>query len=102
MLCSPVTSVRNASGLTAADLAHAQGFGDCAEILSNAQNLQLNQAQTNGFCLNGGATGQNGGPSLPIIQGRSLLNGAPNRKRSFDSMEANQIKKARTDGSVIY
>ncbi|XP_062313111.1 ankyrin repeat domain-containing protein 10b isoform X3 [Osmerus eperlanus] len=90
--------MRNASGLTAADLAHAQGFGDCAEILSNAQNLQLNQAQTNRFCLNGGATGQNGGPSLPIIQGRSLLNGAPNRKRSFDSMEANQIKKARTDG----
>ncbi|XP_034142590.1 ankyrin repeat domain-containing protein 10b isoform X2 [Esox lucius] len=90
--------MRNASGLSAADLAHAQGFQECAEILSNAQNLQRNQTPTqpNGFCLNGAA--QNGSHSHPIIQGRSLLNGAPNRKRSFDNMEANQIKKARTEG----
>ncbi|XP_055727683.1 ankyrin repeat domain-containing protein 10-like [Salvelinus fontinalis] len=90
--------MRNASGLSAADLAHAQGFRECAEMLSNAQNLQQNltQTQLNGFCLNG--TTQNGGHSHPLIQGRSLLNGAPNRKRSFDNMEANQIKKARTDG----
>ncbi|CAB1347343.1 unnamed protein product [Coregonus sp. 'balchen'] len=92
--------MRNASGLSAADLAHAQGFRECAEMLSNAQNLQWNQNLTqthlNGFCLNG--TTQNGGHSHPLIQGRSLLNGAPNRKRSFDNMETNQIKKARTDG----
>ncbi|KAL0963396.1 hypothetical protein UPYG_G00305810 [Umbra pygmaea] len=90
--------MRNASGQSAADLAHAQGFQECAEILSNAQNTQRNQTpiQLNGFCLNGVV--QNGGHAHPIIQGRSLLNGAPNRKRSFDNMEANQIKKARTEG----
>ncbi|KAM4608788.1 ankyrin repeat domain-containing protein 10b [Polymixia lowei] len=92
--------MRNASGLTAADLAHAQGFQECAEILSNAQNLQQNlaqsQSQLTGFCLNG--TAQNGGQSHPTIQGRSFLNGAPSRKRSFDGMEVNQIKKARTNG----
>ncbi|KAM3862478.1 ankyrin repeat domain-containing protein 10b [Diretmus argenteus] len=92
--------MRNASGLTAADLAHAQGFQECAEILSNAQNLQrnlaLSQTKLTGAFLNG--TAQNGEHSHPTIQGRSFLNGAPNRKRSFDSMEVNQIKKARTNG----
>ncbi|KAJ8013201.1 hypothetical protein DPEC_G00050820 [Dallia pectoralis] len=90
--------MRNASGLSAADLAHAQGFQECAQILSDAQNIQRNQTPTqlNGFCLNGAA--HNGSHTHPIIQGRSLLNGVPNRKRSFDNMEANQIKKARTEG----
>ncbi|XP_071372268.1 ankyrin repeat domain-containing protein 10b isoform X1 [Centroberyx affinis] len=91
--------MRNASGLTAADLAHAQGFQECAEILSNAQNLQRNlaqsQTQLNGFFLNG--TAQNGDRSHPTIQGRSFPN-VPNRKRSFDGMEVNQSKKARTNG----
>ncbi|XP_071003277.1 ankyrin repeat domain-containing protein 10b isoform X1 [Oncorhynchus clarkii lewisi] len=93
--------MRNASGLSAADLAHAQGFHECAEILSNAQNLQRyqNLTQLNGFGLNGAI--QNGGHSHPLIQGRSLLNGAPNRKRSFDNMEDNQIKKARTEGDPL-
>ncbi|XP_041699754.1 ankyrin repeat domain-containing protein 10 isoform X3 [Coregonus clupeaformis] len=95
--------MRNASGLSAADLAHAQGFRECAEILSNAQNLQryqnLTQTQLNGFGLNGAA--QNGGHSHPLIQGRSLLNGAPNRKRLFDNMEDTQIKKARTEGDPL-
>ncbi|XP_038863064.1 ankyrin repeat domain-containing protein 10b isoform X1 [Salvelinus namaycush] len=93
--------MRNASGLSAADLAHAQGFRECAEILSNAQNLQRyqNLTQLNGFGLNGAI--QNGGHSHPLIQGRSLLNGAPNRKRSFDNMEDNQIKKARTEGLCL-
>ncbi|XP_055733734.1 ankyrin repeat domain-containing protein 10b isoform X2 [Salvelinus fontinalis] len=93
--------MRNASGLSAADLAHAQGFRECAEILSNAQNLQRyqNLTQLNGFGLNGAI--QNGGHSHPLIQGRSLLNGAPNRKRSFDNMEDNQIKKARTEGDPL-
>ncbi|XP_034418440.1 ankyrin repeat domain-containing protein 10b isoform X2 [Cyclopterus lumpus] len=86
--------MRNASGLTAADLAHAQGFQECAEILSNAQNFQQNMAQAhNGSFLNG--TTPNGGHARPTIQGRSFSNGVPNRKRSFDGMEANALKKAR-------
>ncbi|XP_068457853.1 ankyrin repeat domain-containing protein 10b isoform X2 [Clinocottus analis] len=86
--------MRNASGLTAADLAHAQGFQECAEILSNAQNFQQNMAQShNGAFLNG--TTQNGGHARPTLQGRSFSNGVPNRKRSFDGMEANSLKKAR-------
>ncbi|KAM8855276.1 ankyrin repeat domain-containing protein 10b isoform 4-T4 [Spinachia spinachia] len=81
--------IRNASGLTAADLAHAQGFQECAEVLSNAQNFQQNMAQShNGTFLNGGQ-------ARPTMQGRSFSNGVPNRKRSFDGMEANPGKKAR-------
>ncbi|XP_053184581.1 ankyrin repeat domain-containing protein 10b isoform X1 [Scomber japonicus] len=89
--------MRNASGLTAADLAHAQGFQECAEILSNAQNFQQNMAQShNGVFLNGMT--QKGGHAHPTIQGRSFLNCVPNRKRSFDGMEANPVKKARPNG----
>ncbi|XP_072300758.1 ankyrin repeat domain-containing protein 10b [Eucyclogobius newberryi] len=89
--------LRNASGLTAADLAHAQGFQECAEILSNAQNFQQNKAQSqNGPFVNG--TSQNGGHSHPSIQGRSFLNGTPNRKRSFEGIEINPVKKARSNG----
>ncbi|XP_028846860.1 ankyrin repeat domain-containing protein 10b isoform X2 [Denticeps clupeoides] len=73
--------LRNASGLTAADLAHAQGFQECAQLLSNAQNQQLTQ-------LNRAST---------LALGRSLLNRAPSRKRSLDCMESDHIKKARTD-----
>ena len=88
--------MRNASGLTAADLAHAQGFQECAEILSNAQNFQQNMVLShNGTILNG--MSQNGGH----IQGRSFLNGVPNRKRSFDGMEANPGKKARPNGGSL-
>ncbi|KAK7882475.1 hypothetical protein WMY93_028649 [Mugilogobius chulae] len=89
--------LRNASGLTAADLAHAQGFQECAEILSNAQNFQQNMAQSqNGPFVNG--TIQNGGHSHPPLQGRSFLNGTPNRKRSFEGIEINPVKKARSNG----
>ncbi|CAL8268568.1 unnamed protein product [Lota lota] len=92
--------LRNASGLTAADLAHAQGFRECAEVLFNAQNLQRNvapsQSPLSGFCLNGSA--QNGDHSHPALQGRSFLGGTPNRKRSFDGMNASQFKKPRTNG----
>ncbi|XP_068602335.1 ankyrin repeat domain-containing protein 10b [Brachionichthys hirsutus] len=92
--------MRNASGLTAADLARAQGFQECAEVLSNAQNFQQNMAQShNGLVLN--AVAQNGGNTQPAIQGRSSLNGVPNRKRSFDGMEANPVKKARPNGLVM-
>lgn len=89
--------MRNASGLTAANLAHAQGFQECAEILSNAQNFQQNMVHShNGSFLNG--TTQNGGHNHPSVQGRSFLNGVPNRKRSFDGNEANPVKKARPNG----
>nr|XP_040056939.1 ankyrin repeat domain-containing protein 10b isoform X1 [Gasterosteus aculeatus aculeatus] len=92
--------MRNASGLTAANLAHAQGFQECAEILSNAQNFQQNMAQShNGAFLNG--VTQIGGQARPTIQGRSFSNGVPNRKRSFDGMEANAGKKARPNGLLL-
>ncbi|KAK2908894.1 hypothetical protein Q8A67_004731 [Cirrhinus molitorella] len=77
--------LRNANGLTAADLAHAQGFHDCAQLLSNAHN-QLNQI--NGFAHNG--------TDHTHIQGRSL-NGIANRKRLLDCTEPNHMKKARTE-----
>ncbi|KAM4561462.1 ankyrin repeat domain-containing protein 10b [Fundulus diaphanus] len=89
--------MRNANGLTAADLAHAQGFQECAQMLANAQNLQQNMAQSlNGAFLNGMV--QNGGHAHATIQGRSFLNGVPNRKRSFEGLEANPLKKARPNG----
>ncbi|XP_062390495.1 ankyrin repeat domain-containing protein 10b [Sardina pilchardus] len=84
--------LRNASGLTAADLAHAQGFQECAQLLANAQNQQLN-CMTNGSSTNGSIA--NGDQA--ITQLRSFLKGAPSRKRSLDSMEPDHIKKARTD-----
>lgn len=90
-------SIRNASGLTAADLAYAQGFQECAEILSNAQNFQQNMTQShNGVFLNGMT--QNGSHTHPTIQGCSFLNGVTNRKRSFEDTEANPVKKARPNG----
>lgn len=92
-LALSLCSIRNASGLTAADLAYAQGFQECAEILSNAQNFQQNMAQSpNGVFLNGMT--HNGSHT----QGRSFLNGVTNRKRSFDDTEANPVKKARPNG----
>lgn len=90
-------SIRNASGLTAADLAYAQGFQECAEILSNAQNFQQNIAQSHiGVFLNGMTP--NGSHTHPTIQGRSFLNGVTNRKRSFEDTEANPVKKTRPNG----
>ncbi|KPP78810.1 ankyrin repeat domain-containing protein 10-like, partial [Scleropages formosus] len=80
-------SLRNASGLTAADLAHTQGFQECAQLLSNVQN-QLNE-----FCPNGAPNGHH-----PQTRAPSLFNGAPNRKRSLECMESGHIKKARSDG----
>ncbi|XP_056110279.1 ankyrin repeat domain-containing protein 10a [Rhinichthys klamathensis goyatoka] len=80
--------LRNANGLTAADLAHGQGFHDCAQLLSNAHN-QLNKL--NGFAHNG--------TDHTHIQGRSLLNGTANRKRFLDCTEPNHVKKARTEST---
>ncbi|CAL1582113.1 unnamed protein product [Knipowitschia caucasica] len=92
--------LRNASGLTAADLAHAQGFQECAEILSNAQNFQQNLALSqNGPLVNSvGCTAQNGDHYSLSVQGRRFLNGTPNRKRSFEGIELNAVKKARHNG----
>ncbi|KAI4891000.1 hypothetical protein NFI96_011725 [Prochilodus magdalenae] len=85
-------NLRNANGLTAADLAHAQGFQECAQLLSNAQNQQL--SQLNGFSTNNSTGALNGGHQLS--QGRSFLNGAPSRKRSLECIEPSHFKKART------
>lgn len=86
MLCR----LRNANGLTAADLARAQGFQDCAQLLSNAEN-QLKHL--NGFGHNG--------TDLTHIQGRGLLNGITNRKRLHDCSEPNHVKKARVDCKIL-
>ncbi|TSM60524.1 Ankyrin repeat domain-containing protein 10 [Bagarius yarrelli] len=77
-------SLRNASGLTGADLAHAQGFAECAQLLSNAQNLQQ-LSRFNGFSTNNS-----------VEQTRGFLNGMSSRKRSFDCLESVQFKKAKT------
>uniref|UniRef100_A0A3P9HLM3 Ankyrin repeat domain 10 n=1 Tax=Oryzias latipes TaxID=8090 RepID=A0A3P9HLM3_ORYLA len=92
--------MRNASGLAAADLAHAQGFQECAQILAQAQNLQQNMAQSqNGAFLE--LMSHNGVQNRPTIQGRSFLNGVPNRKRSFEGIEVNPGKKARSNGTSL-
>lgn len=83
--------------MTAADLAYAQGFQECAEVLSNAQNFQQNMAQSpNGVFLNGMT--HNGSHTHPTFQGRSFLNGVTNRKRSFGDTDGNPVKKARPNG----
>ncbi|MCJ8732932.1 hypothetical protein PDJAM_G00217030 [Pangasius djambal] len=76
--------LRNASGLTGADLAHAQGFRECAQLLSNAQNQQQ-LSHFNGFSTNNS-----------VEQTRGFLNGTSSRKRSLDCIESSQFKKART------
>ncbi|XP_074846465.1 ankyrin repeat domain-containing protein 10 isoform X3 [Carettochelys insculpta] len=73
--------LRNASGLTAADLAHTQGFQECAQFLLNVQNCHLNHFFRNGTL--------NGGPSI--------LSGGTSRKRSFEDVESAGVKKARTE-----
>ncbi|XP_054669257.1 ankyrin repeat domain-containing protein 10 isoform X1 [Grus americana] len=78
--------LRNASGLTAADLAHTQGFQECAQFLLNLQNCHLNHFYSNGT-LNG--VHQNAGPNL--------FSGGTSRKRSFEDSESAGVKKARTE-----
>lgn len=79
-------SLRNASGLTAADLAHTQGFQECAQFLLNLQNCHLNRFYSNGT-LNG--VHQNAGPNP--------FSGGTSRKRSFEDTESAGVKKARTE-----
>lgn len=82
--------MRNASGLTAADLAHTQGFQECAQFLLNLQNCHLNRFYSNGT-LNG--VHQNAGPNP--------FSGGTSRKRSFEDTESAGVKKARTEGETL-
>ncbi|KAF7649013.1 hypothetical protein LDENG_00148510 [Lucifuga dentata] len=76
-------SLTNASGLTAADLASAQGFHDCFHFLSSAQKRF---PQIAGLCANGAPCGQ----------------GSVNRKRLLADVETDPTKKARrSDGADI-
>ncbi|XP_007889959.1 ankyrin repeat domain-containing protein 10 isoform X1 [Callorhinchus milii] len=81
--------LRNANGLTAADLALAQGFNECSQFLSNLQNYHLNGSYTNGI-------------SNEFYQHTftSGLNGysATNRKRTHEDAEHAAVKKPRTEG----
>ncbi|KAH0624540.1 hypothetical protein JD844_032128 [Phrynosoma platyrhinos] len=87
---SSLHNLRNASGLTAADLAHTQGFQECAQLLLNLQNCPLNH-----FCNNGTLNGlhQNMSPSL--------LSRSVNRKRAFEDTGSVGMKKARTEGQSL-
>ncbi|XP_008278009.1 ankyrin repeat domain-containing protein 10-like isoform X2 [Stegastes partitus] len=81
--------LRNASGQTAADLAHAHGFHDCFCFISNAQkHLQ----QLGGLHVNGA---QNGG-GAPCGQGLF------SRKRQLNVADAGHMKKARRADGVLH
>ncbi|XP_036153015.1 ankyrin repeat domain-containing protein 10 isoform X3 [Myotis myotis] len=79
-------SLRNASGLTAADIAHTQGFQECTQFLLNLQNCHLNRFYNNGT-LNGGH--QNIFPNHVSM--------GTNRKRCLEDSEPFEVKKARTE-----
>lgn len=79
-------SLRNASGLTAADIAHTQGFQECTQFLSNLQNCHLNRFYNNGT-LNGGQ--QNIFPNHTSV--------GAHRKRCLEDPEPFGVKKARTE-----
>lgn len=75
-------SLRNASGQTAADLAHTHGFHDCFSYISKTQKhlLQLNGLHVNGV--------QNGNSALC---GQDLTS----RKRLLTGVDTGHMKKAR-------
>ncbi|KAJ3584641.1 hypothetical protein NHX12_015136 [Muraenolepis orangiensis] len=79
--------LRSSSGLTAADLAYAQGFWDCFQLLSNAQNhlVQLSRSLAVGALTGSG------------VPHHGPLSGVGNRKRLVDELGSICIKKARTD-----
>ncbi|XP_032879044.1 ankyrin repeat domain-containing protein 10 isoform X5 [Amblyraja radiata] len=86
-------SLRNANGLTAAQLALAQGFGECSQFLCSVQNHQLN-----GFYTNGIASG--------LYRGNLITDGlngytGTNRKRSYEESDCNGFKKPRTEGLFL-
>lgn len=82
-------SLRNASGLTAADIAQTQGFQECTQFLLNLQNCHLNRFYNNGT-LNGGH--QNIFPNHVSV--------GTNRKRCLEDSEPFGVKKARTEGET--
>ncbi|XP_072115000.1 ankyrin repeat domain-containing protein 10a isoform X2 [Mobula birostris] len=86
-------SLRNANGLTAAQLALAQGFRECSQFLCNVQNHQLN-----GFYTNGIASGLY--RDNLITDGLNGYTGT-NRKRSHEESEHSGIKKPRTEGLCL-
>lgn len=77
--------LRNASGLTAADIAHTQGFHECAQFLLNLQNCHLNRPYNNGSL--------NGGPRSTFANHIAV----GSRKRYLEETEAFGVKRARTD-----
>ncbi|GAB1292984.1 Ankyrin repeat domain-containing protein 10 [Apodemus speciosus] len=81
-------NLRNASGLTAADIAQTQGFQECTQFLLSLQNHQLSPFRPNGT-LSGGH--EHMFPS-PISLGTS-------RKRCLEDSGSLGVKKARTRGS---
>ncbi|XP_069734630.1 ankyrin repeat domain-containing protein 10 isoform X2 [Phaenicophaeus curvirostris] len=88
--CGAQIDLRNASGLTAADLAQTQGFQECAQFLMNLQKCHINCFYSNGN-LNG--VHQNADPNP--------FSGGTSRKRSFEDMESAGAKKARTEAYSI-
>ncbi|XP_006049203.1 ankyrin repeat domain-containing protein 10 isoform X4 [Bubalus kerabau] len=76
--------LRNASGLTAADIAQTQGFQECTQFLLNLQNCHLTRFGHNGT-LNGGH---------PSIFPNHVSVGT-NRKRCLEDSEPFGVKKAR-------
>lgn len=87
------TDLRNANGLTAAQLALAQGFGECSQFLCSVQNHQLN-----GFYTNGIASGLY--RDNLITDGLNGYTGT-NRKRSYEESDRNGFKKPRTEALGI-
>ncbi|XP_078061367.1 ankyrin repeat domain-containing protein 10a isoform X2 [Mustelus asterias] len=82
-------SLRNANGLTAAELALAQGFHQCSQFLCSVQNHQLNGFYTNGIASN-------------LYRDNLITDGlngytGTNRKRSHEESEHCGIKKPRID-----
>ncbi|XP_045139916.1 ankyrin repeat domain-containing protein 10 isoform X2 [Echinops telfairi] len=82
--------LRNASGLTAADIAQTQGFQDCTQFLLNLQNCHLNCFYNNGT-LNG--VHQNVFPNHISL--------GANRKRSLEESDTIGVKKAKTEAQSL-
>lgn len=82
-------SLRNASGLTAADIAQTQGFQECTQFLLNLQNCHLSRFYDNGP-INGGHQSR-----FP-----NHTSAGANRKRCLEDPEPFGVKKARTEGET--
>ncbi|XP_032170094.1 ankyrin repeat domain-containing protein 10 isoform X7 [Mustela erminea] len=78
--------LRNASGLTAADIAQTQGFQECTQFLLNLQNCHLSRFYDNGP-INGGHQSR-----FP-----NHTSAGASRKRCLEDPEPFGVKKARTE-----